>query len=162
MRGHSLVELTEHDNSDVDIIVLYLHIRTAAFIVHNLYRYRMDAAAELGRNPVIKVRFKRFKFPNFQQSQRCVLPKKFQTFGIYRGPNNLESLASKFWSPFQICVAPAHKGDIRTSYVVPLAALNSRASLDIGWAMAGCRKRVAPCGSAFGGCIALTNTRSTN
>ena len=148
MRGHSLVELTEHDNSDVDIIVLYLHIRTAAFMVHNLYRYRMDAAAELGRNPVSKIRFKRLKFPNFQNRKGR--------------PNNLESLASKFWSPFQICVAPAHKGDIRTSYVVPLVALNSRGSLDIGWAMAGSRKRVAPSGSAFGGCIACTNTRSTN
>ena len=36
MRGHSLVELTEHDNSAADIIVhsMYIHICTAAFKVH--------------------------------------------------------------------------------------------------------------------------------
>ena len=31
MRGHSLVELTEHDDSDADIC-------TAVFIVHNVHR----------------------------------------------------------------------------------------------------------------------------
>ena len=57
MRGHSLVELTERDDSAADIILhVYraIHICTAAFIVHNVYRYLIDAAAELGRNPVSK------------------------------------------------------------------------------------------------------------
>ena len=63
------------------------------------------------------------------------------------GAKNLESLVSKSLSPFQICVALAHKGDIRTSYAVPQVALNSRGSLDIGWAMADRRKRGAPSGS---------------
>ena len=50
MREHSLVELAEHDKSAADIMVLeYLHIFTAAFIVHSV-----DAAAEPGRNPVSK------------------------------------------------------------------------------------------------------------
>ena len=43
MRGHSLVELTEHDDSAADIILhsMYraIHICTAAFILHNVYRY---------------------------------------------------------------------------------------------------------------------------
>ena len=42
MRGHSLVELTEHDDSAADIILhsicRAIHICTAAFIVHNVYR----------------------------------------------------------------------------------------------------------------------------
>ena len=40
MHGHSFVELTEHDISAADIIVhsMYMHICTAAFLVHNLYR----------------------------------------------------------------------------------------------------------------------------
>ena len=39
MREHSLVELTEHDDSAADIISHNIHICTAAFIVHNVYRY---------------------------------------------------------------------------------------------------------------------------
>ena len=48
IRGHSLLELTEIDNnSAADIIVpryivLYVHICTAAFIVHNVYRSIMN------------------------------------------------------------------------------------------------------------------------
>ena len=39
MRGHSLVELTEHDDSAADIILFRaIHICTAAFIVHYVYR----------------------------------------------------------------------------------------------------------------------------
>ena len=45
MRGHSLVELTEHDDSTADDIIVHsmlcraIHnIYTAAFIVHNMYR----------------------------------------------------------------------------------------------------------------------------
>ena len=41
MRGHSLVELTEHDDSAADIVLhsnRTIHICTAAFIVHNVYR----------------------------------------------------------------------------------------------------------------------------
>ena len=40
MRGHSLVELTEHDDSVADIIVhsMYMFVSTAKFIVHNVYR----------------------------------------------------------------------------------------------------------------------------
>ena len=40
MRGHSLVELTEHENSAADIIIhsMYIYICTAALIVHNVYR----------------------------------------------------------------------------------------------------------------------------
>ena len=43
MRGHSLIELTEHDNSATDIMVLYIvctYVCIAEFIVHNVYRYR--------------------------------------------------------------------------------------------------------------------------
>ena len=36
------------------IVCRAIHICTAAFIVHNAYRQLMDAAAELGRNPVSK------------------------------------------------------------------------------------------------------------
>ena len=41
MREHSLVDLTEHDDSAANIIVpgMYIHICTAAFIVHiSVYR----------------------------------------------------------------------------------------------------------------------------
>ena len=42
MREHSLVELTEHDDSAADIILhsraMDIHVCTAAFIVHNVYR----------------------------------------------------------------------------------------------------------------------------
>ena len=43
MRGHSLVELTELDDSAADIILhsmcgRAIHICTASFIVHNVYR----------------------------------------------------------------------------------------------------------------------------
>ena len=34
--------------------IVCIHICTAAFIVHGVYQLRMDAAAELGRNPVSK------------------------------------------------------------------------------------------------------------
>ena len=43
MRGHSLVELTEHDNSAADIRYdgMYRHnICIAAFIIDNVYLYR--------------------------------------------------------------------------------------------------------------------------
>ena len=50
-------------------------------------------------------------------------------------------------SPCQICVAPAHMGDIRASYAVAQVAFNSRGNLDIGLAMADHRKRGAPLGS---------------
>ena len=60
----------------------------------------------------------------------------------------MEPLCFKTFSDLQICVAPAHKGDIRASYAVPpQVALNSRGSLDIGWDMADRRKRGAPSGS---------------
>ena len=39
MREHSLVELTEHDDSAADIVSHNIHICTATFIVHNVYRY---------------------------------------------------------------------------------------------------------------------------
>ena len=44
MRGESLVELTEHDDSAADDAMVHgmylLYICTAAFIVHNMYLYR--------------------------------------------------------------------------------------------------------------------------
>ena len=87
------------------------------------------------------------KFPKLRKSQRGVLPKYSKNFGSYWGPRNLEPLAFNIFSPFQICVAPAHKGDIRASYAVPQVVLNSTGSLDIGWAMADRRnKRGAPSG----------------
>ena len=80
------------------------------------------------------------------------------------GAQKFGAVSFQFWSPFQICEAPAHKGDIRASYAVPQVTLNSRGSLDIGWAMADRRKRGAASGSAFRGWMhcAWINTCSTN
>ena len=59
----------------------------------------------------------------------------------------MEPSFSFFFDDFKICVAPANKGGIRASYVVPQVALNRRGSLDIDWDMADRRKRGAPSGS---------------
>ena len=97
-----------------------------------------------------KGRFKRSKFcfqisnfPKLWQSRRGILPNYCKNFGRYWA---LKSGAVNFqnFSPFQICVAPAHKGDVRASYAVPQVALNSRGSLDIGEATADRRKCGAP------------------
>ena len=70
--------------------------------------------------PESRGRFKRSKFcfqiskiPKLRKSQRGILPNYFKNFGSYWGLRNLEPLTFKGFSPFQICVAPAHKGDIR-------------------------------------------------
>ena len=104
-------------------------------------------ATSKGRFKRSKFCFQISKFPKLRKSQRGVLPNYLKNFGSYWGPRNLDPLSFKIFSPFQICVASAHKGDIRASYAVPQVALNSRGSLDIDWAMADRRKRGAPSGS---------------
>ena len=67
-----------------------------------------------------------------------------KTLKATEGPEIWSRYFQKKNSDFQICVAPANKGDIRASYAVPQVALNSRGSLDIGWDMADRRKRGTP------------------
>ena len=83
--------------------------------VWRLHTNRRGCGEEIHLRAVINAPNFASKFPNFHRwkSQGGVLPNYFQKFGSYWGSKKLEPLASKFWSPFQICVAPAHKGVVR-------------------------------------------------
>ena len=85
-------------------------------------------------------------FPNFQTSEiaKRHSSKLIQNLRKLLGALKFGAVIFQAFSPCQICVAPAHKGDIRASYAVPQVALNSRGSLDFGWAIADRRKRGAP------------------
>ena len=156
------IESGEHLPPDSISIFDVFKIITPLYTPREAGNFKISREEYWGRFKCSTFCFQISKFPNIWKSQGGVPPNYFQNFGSYWGPKILEPLTSKFWSLFQICVVPAHKGDIRASYAVPQVALNSRGSLDIGWAMANRRKRGAPSGSAFGGCIAWMNTRSIN
>ena len=60
MRGNSLVELTEHDNSATDIMVhsMYMCVCTAAFILHNVYTHNIwTPPRNSGGIPYVSTRF---------------------------------------------------------------------------------------------------------